>query len=51
MIKGHEHNEKVDYWALSVLMYEFLVSSPPFEEMSEYNGLSLFPFLLLVWAL
>ena len=36
MIKGHEHNEKVDYWALSVLMYEFLVSSPPFEEMSEY---------------
>jgi hypothetical protein len=42
MVEGREHNEKVDYWALGVLTYEFIVGSPPFEEMSGYNGQSLF---------
>ena len=41
MVEGREHNEKVDYWALGVLTYEFIVGSPPFEEMSGYNGTSL----------
>ena len=45
MVEGREHNEKVDYWALGVLTYEFIVGSPPFEEMSGYNGPSLFSFL------
>jgi hypothetical protein len=45
MVEGREHNEKVDYWALGVLTYEFIVGSPPFEEMSGYNGPSLFYFL------
>ncbi|KAI0279616.1 kinase-like domain-containing protein [Russula aff. rugulosa BPL654] len=40
MVEGREHNEKVDYWALGVLTYEFIVGSPPFEEMSGYNGSS-----------
>jgi len=40
MVEGREHNEKVDYWALGVLTYEFIVGSPPFEEMSGYNGVS-----------
>ena len=44
MVEGREHNEKVDYWALGVLTYEFIVGSPPFEEMSGYNGASLFGF-------
>ncbi|KAF8495714.1 kinase-like protein [Russula emetica] len=38
MVEGREHNEKVDYWALGVLTYEFIVGSPPFEEMSGYNA-------------
>ena len=40
MVEGREHNEKVNYWALGVLMYESNVGSPPFEEMSGYNGVS-----------
>ena len=32
MVLGKEHSEKVDYWALGVLTYEFLVGAPPFEE-------------------
>ncbi|KAJ7051207.1 kinase-like protein [Mycena amicta] len=32
MVEGKEHNEKVDYWAIGVLMYEFLNGSPPFED-------------------
>jgi serine/threonine protein kinase len=43
MVEGREHNEKVDYWALGVLTYEFIVGSPPFEEMSGYNGVSFLP--------
>lgn len=31
MIEGRDHDEKVDLWSLGVLMYEFLVGSPPFE--------------------
>ncbi|KAH9019452.1 kinase-like protein [Lactarius pseudohatsudake] len=38
MVEGREHNKKVDYWTLSVLTYEFIVGSPPFEEMSGYNA-------------
>jgi len=38
MVEGREHNEKVDYWALGVLTYEFIVGAPPFEDMSGYNA-------------
>ena len=31
MIEGHEHDEAVDIWGIGVLLYEFLVGSPPFE--------------------
>lgn len=34
MIEGREHSEKVDYWALGVLTFEFLVGKPPFEDLS-----------------
>ncbi len=27
MVEGREQNEKVDYWALRVLTYEFIASS------------------------
>jgi serine/threonine protein kinase len=47
MVEGKEHNEKVsahyrcfhikhvpqvDYWALGVLTYEFMIGAPPFED-------------------
>jgi len=38
MVEGKEHNEKVDYWALGVLTYEFLVGNPPFEDRSSVNN-------------
>ena len=47
MVEGHKHNKKVNYWALGVLTCEFIVGSPPFKEMSRYNGPSLFPFSFL----
>ncbi|KAI6030823.1 kinase-like protein [Pisolithus orientalis] len=38
MVEGKEHNEKVDYWALGVLTYEFLVGCPPFEDKNSANA-------------
>jgi aurora kinase len=38
MVEGKEHNEKVDYWALGVLTYEFMVGNPPFEDRNSVNG-------------
>ncbi|KAF7289082.1 Kinase-like protein [Mycena chlorophos] len=38
MIEGKEHNEKVDYWALGVLTYEFLLGAPPFEDRASVNN-------------
>ncbi|KAH7725659.1 aurora kinase A [Aphelenchoides avenae] len=34
MVKGQKHDEKVDYWSVGVLCYEFLVGKPPFETKS-----------------
>lgn len=31
MIEGKDHDQNVDVWSLGVLMYEFLVGTPPFE--------------------
>lgn len=38
MVEGKEHSEKVDYWALGVLTYEFICGAPPFEDLSGHNG-------------
>ncbi|THH09837.1 hypothetical protein EW145_g1727 [Phellinidium pouzarii] len=38
MVLGKEHNEKVDYWALGVLTFEFLCGMPPFEDMAGHNA-------------
>ncbi|KIM52294.1 hypothetical protein SCLCIDRAFT_569321 [Scleroderma citrinum Foug A] len=38
MVEGKHHNEKVDYWALGVLTYEFLVGNPPFEDKSSVHA-------------
>ncbi len=34
MIQQKPHTAKVDVWTLGVLMYEFLVGTPPFEHES-----------------
>ena len=31
MVEAREHDSTADIWSLGVLMYEFLVGSPPFE--------------------
>ncbi len=31
MVEAREHDATADIWSLGVLMYEFLVGSPPFE--------------------
>ncbi|TDL23309.1 kinase-like protein [Rickenella mellea] len=38
MVLGKEHSEKVDYWALGVLAYEFLCGVPPFEDLSGHTA-------------
>ncbi|KAG2009558.1 AGC/Akt protein kinase [Coprinopsis cinerea AmutBmut pab1-1] len=38
MVEGKEHSERVDYWALGVLTYEFLVGAPPFEDKNSVNN-------------
>ncbi|KAF8194148.1 kinase-like domain-containing protein [Pholiota molesta] len=38
MVEGKEHNEKVDYWALGVLTYEFVCGFPPFEDRNSVNN-------------
>lgn len=38
MVLGKEHNEKVDYWALGVLTYEFMCGAPPFEDLAGHQG-------------
>ncbi|KAK4702020.1 hypothetical protein P7C70_g4202, partial [Phenoliferia sp. Uapishka_3] len=34
MVEGRDHTEKVDLWALGVLTFEFLVGTPPFEDLN-----------------
>lgn len=31
IVEGRDHDEQVNLWSLGVLLYEFLVGSPPFE--------------------
>lgn len=38
MVESREHSEKVDYWALGVLTYEFLIGNPPFEDRSSMKS-------------
>jgi len=37
MIEGKAHDNMVDVWSLGVLMYEFLVGSPPFEAQGHHE--------------
>jgi serine/threonine protein kinase len=38
MVEGREYGEGVDRWSLGVLMYEFLVGQPPFEDQAGYRA-------------
>lgn len=38
MVEGRKHNEKVDLWAMGVLLYEMLCGKPPFEEEDGYEA-------------
>ena len=40
MVNGAAHDKKVDYWAIGVLAYEFLVGKPPFESPSQNDTYS-----------
>lgn len=35
MIEGKDHDASVDIWSLGILLYEFLVGKPPFEEVRQ----------------
>ena len=35
MVTGREYDERVDFWCLGVLCYEFLVGRPPFESSQQ----------------
>jgi serine/threonine protein kinase len=37
MIEGKAHDNMVDVWSLGVLMYEFLVGTPPFEAQGHHE--------------
>ena len=37
MIEGRAHDQMVDVWSLGVLMYEFLVGTPPFEAQGHHE--------------
>lgn len=50
MIEGKEHSEKVDYWALGVLTFEFLCGKPPFEDLTGQQGGSPFQLFLHILA-
>jgi len=39
MVEGKEHTEKVDYWALGVLTFEFVSGFPPFEDRGSVNSM------------
>ena len=35
IVEGRPHDEMVDIWSLGVLLYDFLVGTPPFETETE----------------
>ncbi|KAB5595918.1 Aurora kinase A [Ceratobasidium theobromae] len=38
MVENRPHTERVDHWALGVLMFEFLVGKPPFEDLKSHKA-------------